>query len=106
MCKPKEHVFISLGQRPPVVGTRCLCGLNRWGTAEQLRALDEIAALERAYALPAKEGRMSKGQHNSAHSHQWKGASSRGGRLKSKLGKGISLRRLEQLLAKKKARAS
>lgn len=45
---------------------------------------------------------MSKGQHNSAHSHQWKGASSRGGRLKSKLGKGISLKRLEQLLGKPK----
>jgi hypothetical protein len=54
MCKPKEHVFFTVNKTPPVVGTRCICGLNRWGTAEQLRALDEITALERAFALPAK----------------------------------------------------
>lgn len=47
---------------------------------------------------------MSKGQHNSAHSHKWKGASSRGGRLKPKLGRGMSIKRLEQLLGKKKER--
>lgn len=45
---------------------------------------------------------MSKGQHNSAHSHQWRGLSSRGNRLKSKLGRGISLKRLEKLLGKRK----
>lgn len=54
MCKPKEHVFFTVDKQPPVVGTRCICGLHRWGTAEQLRALDEISALERAYAMPAK----------------------------------------------------
>ena len=45
---------------------------------------------------------MSRGQHNSAHSSRWKGPSSRGNRLKSKLGRGISLKRLEQLLGPKK----
>lgn len=48
---------------------------------------------------------MSKGQHNSAHSHQWRGPSSRGNRLKSKLGRALSLKRLEQLLGKKKGKA-
>lgn len=45
---------------------------------------------------------MSKGQHNSAHSHQWKGPGSRATRLVRKLGKGITIKRLEQLLGKKK----
>ncbi len=45
---------------------------------------------------------MSKGQHNSAHSHKWRGASSRANRLARKIGRAISLKRLEQLLAKKK----
>lgn len=55
MCKPKEHVFFTAGRRPPKVGEHCICGLYRWGTDEQLRALDEIALLEQAFALPAKE---------------------------------------------------
>ncbi len=44
---------------------------------------------------------------NSAHSHQWSGPSSRGRRLTRKLGRTISLRRLERLLREtnvKKAR--
>lgn len=45
---------------------------------------------------------MSKGSHNSSHAYRGKAGVSRGGRLKSKLGKGISIERLEQLLAKKK----
>jgi len=55
MCKPKEHVFWGIAGHPPLIGSRCICGLHRWGTVEQLRALDEIAALERALTLPAKE---------------------------------------------------
>lgn len=54
MCKPNEHVFFTVDKQPPVVGTLCICGLHRWGTVERLRALDEIAALERAWALPER----------------------------------------------------
>jgi hypothetical protein len=49
---------------------------------------------------------MSKGQHNSAHSHQWRGLSSRANRLKGKLGRTISIKRLERLLGKKKGRST
>lgn len=55
MCKPKEHVFFTVDQVPPKVGTHCICGLHRWGTAEQLRALDEISTLERMLTLPGRE---------------------------------------------------
>lgn len=44
---------------------------------------------------------MSKGAHNSSHPYNGRN-NSRGNRLKSKLGKGITLKRLEQLLGKKK----
>lgn len=54
MCKPKEHVFFTVGRRPPMVGARCICGLYRWGSEEDLRAMDEVAALERMLALPGK----------------------------------------------------
>lgn len=47
---------------------------------------------------------MSKGQHNSAHSHRWLGPSSRANRLAGKLGRAISIKRLERLLGKKKGR--
>lgn len=38
-----------------MVGARCICGLYRWGSDDELRALDEIAMLERLAAMPAKE---------------------------------------------------
>lgn len=41
---------------------------------------------------------MSHGQHNSAHSYRAPADRTRGTRLKSKLGRAISLRRLERLL--------
>lgn len=58
MCKAKEHVFIwvkSPRQPEPPIGTRCVCGLHRWGTDDELRAFDEVVELERVLALPAKE---------------------------------------------------
>ena len=45
---------------------------------------------------------MSRGQHNSAHSNRWTGPSSRANRLARKLGRTLTLKRLEQLLLKKK----
>lgn len=41
---------------------------------------------------------MSHGAHNSAHSANWKGPTSRGARLGRKLGRRLSLGRLAQLL--------
>ena len=45
---------------------------------------------------------MSRGQHNSAHSNRWTGPSSRANRLARKLGRALSLKRLDRLLGKKK----
>ena len=47
---------------------------------------------------------MSHGQHNSAHSYRAPASRTRGTRLGSKLGRTISLKRLEQLLKKAKKR--
>ena len=58
MCKAKEHVFLWTSTNAdigPPIGMLCLCGLYRWGSEAELRALDEIAELERVLALPAKE---------------------------------------------------
>lgn len=58
MCNEKEHVFFTIGLRRPTVGEHCICGRHRWGTEAELQALDEVAALERAFSLPAKEPRV------------------------------------------------
>ncbi len=58
MCKAKEHVFlwVKSPRRPaPPIGTRCICGLHRWGNDDELRAVDEVIELERILALPAKK---------------------------------------------------
>ena len=41
---------------------------------------------------------MSHNAHNSAHSSRWRGPTSRGRRLASKLGRAVSLKKLERLL--------
>ena len=43
---------------------------------------------------------------NTAHSHQWQGATSRGNRLGRKLGKRLTLVELERLLAENDPRVS
>jgi hypothetical protein len=56
MCIPGGHVFLFVGNQttqPVLVGMRCICGHRRWGTEAELRALDEVAELERLLAVPA-----------------------------------------------------
>ena len=55
MCTAENHVFIytaATTKDPLPIGHRCLCGQERWGTAAELRALDETARLEAWLALP------------------------------------------------------
>ena len=55
MCTPASHVFIFSAPNlftPIPVGAPCVCGALRFGTAEELRALDEVAQLEALLAVP------------------------------------------------------
>ena len=63
MCTPESHCFVYEAtvtnmtvEHGIPIGHRCLCGRLRFGTAAELRALDETARLEAWLAVPWREG--------------------------------------------------
>ena len=58
MCTPTSHVFIFSARTTTAevpIGLRCVCGAERWGTAAELAALDEVAQLEALLAVPWRQ---------------------------------------------------
>jgi len=61
MCTATVHAFIYLvttvsnAVTTIPVGHPCICGALRWGSPEELRALDEVARCEAMWAVPWHE---------------------------------------------------